>query len=116
MIEDIRISNSRNESLYVDVPNAVVNKNAMWTTISSEFAPYLQLPDLGPAPAYALADEEGLRHSFARLELRGKHIVTSVLLSDTVEGAVIGATTLASLGLAIDPAEEELVEAELQLN
>ena len=112
MFTDVRISNPLNESRYVDIPDALVNTKAMWTTISSDFASYLQLDDLGPAPAYAFAGADGVRHSFAEIELQGKHIVTSILLSDEVEGAIIGATALAALALARDEEQGRLVERE----
>jgi len=113
MFTDLRISNPHDESRYVDIPEALINTKAMWSTVSNDFAPYLNLVDLGPAPAYAFSPAAGVRHSFARIEVQGKKVVTSVLLSDDVEGAVIGATTLTLLGFAVDAAEERLVEGEL---
>jgi predicted aspartyl protease len=53
--------------------------------------------------------------SAGRIELHGKNIVTSLLLSDDVDGAVLGLSNLTSLCYRFDPVNDALIETELLL-
>ncbi len=51
----------------------------------------------------------------AWVEIQGKDGFTPVLVSDTYAGMLIGVVTLETLGFAVDPTSQRLVDAELLL-
>jgi predicted aspartyl protease len=112
---DMKVSNPQDESLFVEMPNALVDTGATWTTIPAGFAPYLHLVDLGPAPVRTASGSQELRQSYARVEIEGKFIVTNILLSETVGRAVIGVTTLEAMAFGVDPIHQKLIPGELLL-
>lgn len=111
----MRILNPNDPSLFVDIPNALIDIGATWTTIPSGFAPYLQLIDEGPFLVRTASGPRELRRSGARIEIQGMSVLTGILLSDTVGRAVIGVTTLEMAGFAVDPVNQRLILTEALL-
>jgi len=112
---DVRIFNPNDPSLYVDIPNALIDTGATWTTIPSGFAPYLQLIDEGPFLVRTASGPQELRQSGARVQVQGISVLTGILLSDTDGRAVIGVTTLEMAGFAVDPVNQRLIPSEALL-
>ena len=100
---------------YVDDTAASIDTRRMWTTIPSKFALPLVLRDLHPARDFAAQGVEGLRESVARIEMGGRSIVSSVLVSDRIDHVVIGLANLTSLCFRYDAVEDRLIETELLL-
>jgi clan AA aspartic protease len=111
----VRISNPENPGLSVDVVDALVDTGATWTSVPRSLVTNLNLRHEGSVRVNTAAGAQELEHSFARIEVAGKSLVTHLLISDSLPTVLIGVTTLEALGLAVDPPKERLVESEVYL-
>jgi clan AA aspartic protease len=111
----LRISNPEDTSRAVEVPGALVDTGATWTTVPRTLITNLGLRQVGTIRVRTAAGPQELQQSYAQLELAGKSFVTNISVSDTLDTVLIGVTTLEALGLAVDPVKGQLVETDLLL-
>jgi predicted aspartyl protease len=111
----IHIANAERREKAVDVPEALVDTGATWTTVPRALAQSLELPSLGPIRGHTAGGVQELEQSYAYVELQGKHGVTPILISDVMDRVLIGVVTLESLAFAVDPSTERLIDSPLLL-
>jgi aspartyl protease family protein len=111
----IILANAEHRDLSVEVPDALVDTGATWTTIPRKLADELQLPSIGEVTGRTAGGIQTLDQSYCYFELQGKSGVGPLLISDMVDIVLIGALTLESAALAVDPSSGRLVETELYL-
>ena len=111
----LRISNPENPNLSVEVPNALVDTGATWTSVPRALVADLRLRQVGSIRVRTAAGHQELEQSYAHLDLEGKSLVTNISISDSLDTVLVGVTTLESLGLAVDPVKGHLVETDLLL-
>jgi aspartyl protease family protein len=99
----------------VEVHDALVDTGATLTTLPRAVADGLGLDVVGRKRARTMTGVVEIDRSFAWIEVQGKDGFVEVSVSDTFEGVLIGVTTLETLGLAVDPVSERLIDAELLL-
>ena len=99
----------------MSIDDALVDTGATWTTVPREVADDLGLRIIGQMTVRTAAGPQTLDQSYAYIQLAGKKMVTSLLVTDTYPGVLIGVTTLEALGLAVDPKSGRLVDSELLL-
>ncbi len=110
-----KVANPSHRQEVIEVPDALVDTGATWTTIPRQLADQLALDVVGRVRVRTAAGPQEVDQSYAYVEIQGKDIVTFVLISDTYPGVLIGVTTLEGLGFAVDPTSQRLVDAELLL-
>lgn len=111
---EAKIINPLDETRYRVVP-ALVDTGATRTVIPAELAEDLRLPVRGRSRVRTATGAVELPLSWAILEIAGKSDVTSILVSGTVDRALIGVVTLEAMGLMVDPTTGQLKETELLL-
>jgi clan AA aspartic protease len=94
---------------------AIVDTGATLTVIPEEIANELGLHITGESGVRTGAGVLKLKKAEARVEIEGKEVVQSVLISDIIDKVLIGAVTLESLALTVDPLTGKLKESELLL-
>jgi len=99
----------------IDVPDALVDTGATLTTIPRSIADQLALIIRGQNRVRTASGMETVDRSSAWVEIQGKDGFVQVSVSDSYPGVLIGVTTLETLGFAVDPVNERLVDAELLL-
>jgi predicted aspartyl protease len=93
----------------------MVDTGATVTTIPREIARRLGLATRGQVRVRTASGVEMVDRSVAWVEIQGKDGFTPISVSDTYPGVLIGVVTLETLGFAVDPKGERLVDAELLL-
>ena len=111
----IRISNPNRPELAIDVPDALVDTGATLTTIPRGIANQLALTVRGQNRVRTASAVETVDRSSAWVEIQSKDGFIQVSVSDTFPGVLVGVTTLETLGFAVDPMGERLIDAELLL-
>ena len=111
----VEIANPARRGDAIDVPEALVDTGATWTTIPRRIAEQLSLDIVGQTMVRTAAGPQQLDQSYAYMAIQGKDIVSFVLISDTYPGVLVGVTTLEGLGFAVDPNSGRLVDSELLL-
>jgi clan AA aspartic protease len=111
----LRISNPEAPEKSILVSDALVDTGATSTCVPANIAQELGLRTRGSASVRTAEGVQELTASWAELELQGKRLVTHILLSETLDTTLIGATTLEAMGFAVDPRGERLVPVELLL-
>jgi clan AA aspartic protease len=111
----IRLARPERRREAVEVADALVDTGATWTSLPRGLAERLGLEVIGQMAVKTAAGVQMLDQSYAYVELDGKRMVAPVLVSDTLDGVLIGVTTLEALGLAVDPTTGQLREAEVFL-
>ncbi len=111
----LRLANAEDGTLAVEVLDALVDTGATWTAAPRRLVEGLALRPAGSLTLRTASGPQSLEHTYARIELAGKSIVSHLLVSDTLDVVLVGVTTLEALGLAVDPVEGELRETELFL-
>ncbi|HET9477257.1 MAG TPA: retroviral-like aspartic protease family protein [Dehalococcoidia bacterium] len=111
----IKLANPNQIDDKVDVPKALVDTGATWTAVPRQLARQLGLQVVGKMKLKTAAGSQEFDQSFAYLEMQGKSMVTPVVIADLYDGVLIGVTTLESLGFAVDPTSQTLVDAEILL-
>ncbi|TMB99724.1 MAG: aspartyl protease [Chloroflexi bacterium] len=111
----IRIAHPARREEPVEVPNALVDTGATWTTVPRQLADRLGLEVIEQLPAQTAAGEVTVDHSFAVVEYDGRRSFADILISDAYPGVLVGVVTLEGLRLAVDPGTGRLVDAKLLL-
>ena len=111
----IRLAHPERRDGAIDVEEVLIDTGATWTTVPRALAEKLGLRVIGQMAVKTAAGPQTLDQSYAYIELADKMMVTPLLVSDTLEGVLIGVTTLESMGLAVDPASGQLKESEVFL-
>ncbi len=111
----IKLANPNRMNETVDVPKALVDTGATWTAVPRQIADQLRLQVVGKMKLRTAGGSQEFDQSFAYLEMQGKSMVAPVVIADLYDGVLIGVTTLESLGFAVDPTSQTLVEAEILL-
>ncbi|MDI6810928.1 MAG: retroviral-like aspartic protease family protein [archaeon] len=94
---------------------AIVDTGATLTVIPEEIARELGLKERGESGVRTGAGIIKLKRGRAIVEIEGKETVQDVLISDIIDKVLIGAVTLESLALTVDPLTGRLKESELLL-
>lgn len=94
---------------------AIVDTGATLTVIPEETANELGLTVTGESGVRTGAGVIKLKRGRAIVEIEGKETVQDVLISDIIDKVLIGAVTLESLALTVDPLTGRLKESELLL-
>ncbi len=111
----IKLANPNRMDVALEVPDALVDTGATWTAIPRRLADGLELQLVGNIRLRTAGGPREFEQSFVYLELQGKSMVAPVVIADLYDGVLIGITTLESLGFAVDPTSQTLVEAEILL-
>jgi len=94
---------------------ALVDTGATFTTIPRQLFESLGLTVTGKRKVRTATKLGTLEESFLAIEIGGDQTVTQVLVSDTLDKILVGAITLESLALAVNPTTGKLEEAETYL-
>ena len=111
----IKLANPLRRQETVEVPDALVDTGATWTTVPREIADRLGLEVVGQVPAETAGGEIVVDHSFALIEYDGKQSFSDVLINDHLSDVLVGVVTLEGLRLAVDPRSGRLVDSKLLL-
>lgn len=111
----VKLANPERRQEAIEIENALVDTGATWTTVPRALAERLGLRLIGQMGVKTAAGPQTLDQSYAYIELADKRMVTPLLVSDVLEGVLIGVTTLEAMGLAVDPATGQLKESEVFL-
>lgn len=111
----IRLAHPERPDGAIEVEEALIDTGATWTTVPRALAEKLSLRVIGQMAVKTAAGPQTLDQSYAYIELADKRMVTPLLVSDILEGVLIGVTTLEAMGLAVDPATGQLKESEVFL-
>jgi aspartyl protease family protein len=111
----IKLANPERLNEGVEVEEALVDAGATWTSVPRALAQQLRLRVMGQMAVKTAAGPQTLDQSYAYIELADRRMVTPLLVSDILEGVLIGVTTLEAMGLAVDPASGQLKESEVFL-
>ena len=90
---------------------ALVNTAATLTVLPRRIAEELQLPTIGRRRVMTAKGTTELDECVGVVEVMGRKAYTHILVSDDIEIVLIGATTLETLGLEVDPVTGKLKEA-----
>jgi predicted aspartyl protease len=115
VLVQVRIANPFRTELYRDIPDALVDTGASWTTIPRLMAEELALPSFGLMTAQTAAGTVTLVQSSAYIEMANKRGITPVAISERVDRVLIGVLTLEALLLMVDPVNGVLKETEFLL-
>jgi len=81
------------------------------TVVPRRIAEELQLPTIGRRRVMTAKGATELDECVGVVEVMGRKAYTHILVSDDIEIVLIGATTLETLGLEVDPVTGKLKEA-----
>ena len=90
---------------------ALVDTGATLTAVPRRIAEELQLPTIGRRRVMTAKGTTELDECVGVVEVMGRKAYTHILVSDDIEIVLIGAATLETLGLEVDPAAGKLKEA-----
>jgi aspartyl protease family protein len=90
---------------------ALVDTGATLTVVPRRLAEELQLPTIGRRRVMTAKGTTELDECVGVVEVMGRKAYTHILVSDDIEIVLIGATTLETLGLEVDPVTGKLKEA-----
>ena len=90
---------------------ALVDTGATLTVVPRRIAEELQLPVIGRRRVAAAKGITELDECIGIVEVMGRKAYTHILVSNDVDIVLIGATTLETLGLEVDPTTGRLKEA-----
>jgi aspartyl protease family protein len=90
---------------------ALVDTAATLTVLPRRIAEELQLPTIGRRRVMTAKGTTELDECVGVVEVMGRKAYTHILVSDDIEIVLIGATTLETLGLEVDPVTGKLKEA-----
>ena len=109
----IKISNM--EKTKVTEVEALVDTGATLTVIPEKLAQELELGEITMEMVKTGAGNIRLKRSAARISIGDREAPQSVLVSDFIDRVLLGAVTLETLALSIDPLTGELKEEMLLL-
>ena len=110
----VRIAHPGRRDEPVEVPDALVDTGASFTTVPRQLADRLGLETLGRHRTRTANGTIDIDRSFAYIEYGGRDEAT-VWISDNYPGVLIGVFTLKALGLAVDPGTGQLTNSEFLL-
>ena len=90
---------------------ALVDTGATLTVVPRRIAEELQLPVIGRRRVATAKGTTELDDCISIVEVMGRKAYTRILASNDVDVVLIGATTLETLGLEVDPVTGKLKEA-----
>ena len=90
---------------------ALVDTGATLTVVPRRIAEELQLPTIGRRRVMTAKGTTELDECVGVVEVMGRKAYTHILVSDDIDIVLIGATTLETLGLEVDPVTGKLKEA-----
>ena len=94
---------------------ALVDTGATLTVVPQKIARELELGELTTEMVKTGAGRIKLKRSAARVSIDGRESVQDVLISDFIDRVLLGAVTLESLALSVDPLTGKLKEETLLL-
>ena len=97
------------------VLKGLIDTGATLTTIPRNLADKLQLTEIGSRRVITASGLEEMPVSYAIVEIETQRAVTEVLISEKLDRVLIGAVTLESLALKVDPKAGKLEKTELLL-
>jgi clan AA aspartic protease len=90
---------------------ALVDTGATLTVVPRRIAEGLQLPVIGRRRVMTAKGIAELEECVGVVEVMGRRAYTHILVSDDIDTVLVGATTLETLGLEVDPVTGKLKEA-----
>lgn len=111
----LKLSNPDNIDNTIEVPDALVDTGATWTTLPRSLAQRLGLNVIGQIRVRTASGFQALDQSYAHVSLQGKSMVESVLIIDTLDTVLVGVRTLEGMGWTVDPTKGELQESDILL-
>ncbi len=111
----IKLANPSKRDEPRTIENALVDTGATWTSLPRSLARSLELDSLGKISVRTASGPVEMDQSYVYLEIGEKHMVSPVLIADSLDVVLIGVTTLEALGLAVDPGTGQLRESEVYL-
>lgn len=111
----ITVTNPAERARRREIPDAIVDTGASWTTIPKTLAEELGLEVLGRKRVNTANGPIEVEHSFALIEYDGHQSMSDIMVTDTYPGVLLGALTLEGMALAVDPKSGRLVDSELLL-
>ena len=109
----ITITNPDDRSRRRDIPDAIVDTGASWTTIPKAMANELGLEIVGRKRVMTANGPVNVEHSHAMVEYDGRLSFSDIRVSDTYSGVLLGALSLEGMALAVDPKSGKLIDSEL---
>jgi clan AA aspartic protease len=94
---------------------ALVDTGATLTAVPRKIAVELQLPVIGRRRVATAKGVTELDECIGIVEIMGRKAYTHILVSDDIDIALIGAVTLETLGLEVDPVTGRLKESKTYL-
>jgi clan AA aspartic protease len=94
---------------------ALVDTGATLSVIPRKIAIELQLPVIGRRRVATAKGVTELDECIGIVEVMSRKAYTHILVSDDIDVALIGATTLETMGLEVDPATGKLKESKTYL-
>jgi clan AA aspartic protease len=94
---------------------AIVNTSTMLSVIPRRVADKLQLPVIGRRRVATTKGVAELDECVGIVEVMGRKAYSHILVSDDINVVLIGAVTLETLGLEVDPATGRLKESKTYL-
>jgi clan AA aspartic protease len=111
----VRISHPYRQDSAVEVQDALVDTGATLTVVPRALAVELGLDIRGRNQVRTASGLVVVDRSMAWIQIEGRDGDVQVSISDTYPEMLIGVTTLETLGFAVDPVNERLIESELLL-
>ncbi len=111
----IKLANPARREELQTIENALVDPAGTWTSLPRPLASSLDLDSLGKISVRTASGPVEMDQSYVYLEIGEKHMVSPVLIADTLDVVLVGVTTLEALGLAVDPRTGQLRESEVYL-
>jgi len=94
---------------------ALVDTGATLSVVPRKIAVELQLPVIGRRRVATAKGVAELDECIGIVEVMGRKAYTHILVSDDVDVALIGAVTLETMGLEVDPVTGRLKESKIYL-
>jgi clan AA aspartic protease len=94
---------------------ALVDTGATLSVVPRKVADKLQLPVIGRRRVATAKGVAELDECIGVVEVMGRKAYTHILVSDDIDVVLIGATTLETIGLEVDPATGRLKESKTYL-
>jgi predicted aspartyl protease len=111
----ITITNPAQRTRRLDVPDAIVDTGASWTTIPKSLAEELGLEVVGRRRVMTANGTVDVEQSHAMIEYDGHVSFSDIMVSSTYPGVLLGALTLEGMALAVDPKSGRPIDSELLL-
>jgi len=94
---------------------AFIDTGVTYSVVPRRVAEELQLPVIGRRRAATAKGVAELDECIGVVEVMGRKAYTHILVSDDIDVVLIGATTLETMGLEVDPVTGKLKEAKTYL-